>query len=390
MMPIHAAIAPLVHTDLEAVDNADLEPLRGIIGDARLVGLGESAHFSAELIQLRDRIFRFLVTELGFSTLALESGLAEGLAVDRWVHGDPGELAEVAREGISYGFGRCIEMHEQLAWMRAYNLAGHRPVSFVGIDVPGGCANPGPGVAACLARLSPRPGDDELLRVTDLTASIPPLRPDASNTRGAPAGVHKQISELVDRATAADDDLAIQCARGALRVIEFLDHGLYPAPGRNLRNEVMAENLRWLLARDPQARILVGAHNVHLQRSPSFDGTAPIGALLDNELGPDMVLIGTTRGSVAVPNLDLAAPPARRYTMPAEDSEPTPAHTLDALLDTPGPLHLIDLRSLDRQLLGGITAMQGAYGLNVDLDPQRAFDAVIHTRTITAARGAHD
>jgi hypothetical protein len=34
--------------------------------------------------------------------------------------------------------------------------------------------------------------------------------------------------------------------------------------------------------------------------------------------------------------------------------------------------------------------MQGAYGLNVDLDPRHAFDAAIHTRALTAALGAHD
>ncbi|MGB8961460.1 MAG: erythromycin esterase family protein [Pseudonocardiaceae bacterium] len=41
---------------------------------------------------------------------------------------------------------------------------------------------------------------------------------------------------------------------------------MYPSPGRRLRNEVLAENLRWVL--DHEDRVVVGAHNVHLQRSP--------------------------------------------------------------------------------------------------------------------------
>lgn len=276
-----------------------------------------------------------------------------------------------------------------------HNLAEpDRPVRFVGIDLPGGCADPGPGVTAALARLPARPDDNQLRRDSNLarattTATTVAPRPDATDTGGVPEGLHERIGGLVDRAVAAGDELAAQCARGALAVVEFLAHGLYPAPGRNLRNEVMANNLRLLLAQDPQARILVSAHNVHLQRSPSFDGTAPIGALLDDELGAAMVLIGTTRGSVAVPTIDPSAPPDRRYTLPPE-LEPAPAHTLDSLLDTAGPLHVTHLRGLDPQLLDGITAMQGAYGLNVDLDPQHAFDAVIHTRTLTAAHGAPD
>ncbi|MGH3926867.1 MAG: erythromycin esterase family protein, partial [Pseudonocardiaceae bacterium] len=98
----------------------------------------------------------------------LESGLPEGLAVDDWVHGGPGNLAEIARAGITYAFGRCEEMHAQLGWMRDWNAAHEHRVGFYGMDVPGGCANPGPGVAACLARIPPQPGDRELLAAADL------------------------------------------------------------------------------------------------------------------------------------------------------------------------------------------------------------------------------
>ncbi|MGB8995935.1 MAG: erythromycin esterase family protein [Pseudonocardiaceae bacterium] len=58
----------------------------------------------------------------------------------------------------------------------------------------------------------------------------------------------------------------MRCVRGAQHVLEFLTHGLYRSPGRSLRNEVLAENLRWVL--DHEDRVVVGAHNVHLQRSP--------------------------------------------------------------------------------------------------------------------------
>ena len=105
----------------------------------------------------------------------------------------------------------------------------------------------------------------------------------------------------------------------------------------------MAENLRWIL--DREQRVLVGGHNVHLQRSPSFDGSAPIGQLLAPELGVDLVLIGTTRGSVAVPDLDLDAPPDQRYFLPSGQLQPAPAGTLDGLLAVTGyPLGLVDLR----------------------------------------------
>lgn len=162
-------------------------------------------------------------------------------------------------------------------------------------------------LAACLARLPPRPGDRELLAAAELGEPTRAPSPDAAGTTGASAGLSRGIAELAARAAAAGDELALQCARGAQRVIEFLAHGLYPGPGRNLRNEVMAENLCWILERED--RVVVSAHNVHLQRTPSFDGTAPIGSLLAPVLGDDLVVIGTTHGAGAV---RCAAGPRRR------------------------------------------------------------------------------
>ena len=387
---ISDVVVPLRTVDPDDRDDTDLQVLREVTGEARVVGLGESAHFTGEFTALRDRILRFLVRELGFSAFVIESGLPEGLAVDRWVRGGPGELAEIARHGISWSMGRCTEMHTQLGWMRDWNTTHpERQVGFYGMDVPGWLANPAPGVAACLDRLAPQPGDAALRAAADLGDPTGAHGWDASAAPAVPAGLYQQILRLVDRAETAGDRLAVQCARGALAVLEFLEHGLYPGPGRNLRNEVMAENLRWIL--DREQRVLVGGHNVHLQRSPSFDASAPIGALLAPELGADLVLVGTTRGSVAVPDRDLDAPPSERYFLPAGEPEPAPAGTLDASLATTGhPIALLDLHRTPTNALGNAAAMQGAFGLDVELDPHVAFDAVIHVDRITAAHGALD
>lgn len=386
------AATPLHGLDPDAGDDSDLEVLREVVGEARVVCLGESAHFVSEFCRLRDRLTRFLVRELGFSAFVLESGLPEGLVVDRWVHGGPGELSTIARNGITYAMGRCEEMHTHLQWLRDQNCTSAQPVSFYGMDVPGWCANPGPGVAACLARLDLRPGDQELLAAADLgdPASVPSI--EAAGTPAAPPELAARIAELIDRAEAAGDDLARQCARGALGVVEFLDGGLYPGPGRNLRNEVMAENLRALL--DREQRVVVGAHNMHLQRSPSFDGTATIGMVLADELGDDLVVIGGTHTMGAVPDLDLDAGSEGRYPITGTTPPLPPSHTLEAALDTTGhPLQLVDLRRTPPEALAGITATRAQIPhqtLLVDLDPHQAYDAVVHVQNITPAHGAVD
>jgi erythromycin esterase len=77
---------PLASLDPDAALD-DLEPLRDLIGTARVVGIGESAHYVREYGLLRHRLVRFLVERMGFTVVAVESGFSEGLVVDRWIHG---------------------------------------------------------------------------------------------------------------------------------------------------------------------------------------------------------------------------------------------------------------------------------------------------------------
>jgi erythromycin esterase len=52
---------------------ADLQPLKKVVGDARIVSLGEATHGSREFFQLKHRTLGFLVSEMGFSIHHSES-----------------------------------------------------------------------------------------------------------------------------------------------------------------------------------------------------------------------------------------------------------------------------------------------------------------------------
>ena len=84
---------------------ADLEPLRRMIGDARVVSLGEGLHGSAEPLEFRNRLFQFLVERMDFTAIALESGLTESYALDAYVLGGPGDPRQLAARYITSGLG---------------------------------------------------------------------------------------------------------------------------------------------------------------------------------------------------------------------------------------------------------------------------------------------
>lgn len=55
----------------------DLAWLDEAIGDARVVAIGENAHYNRESYRLRHRLMRYLVERHGFGAYAMESGFVE-------------------------------------------------------------------------------------------------------------------------------------------------------------------------------------------------------------------------------------------------------------------------------------------------------------------------
>lgn len=132
------ALAPHAHP----LDNYD--PLIRAIGDAHLVLLGEATHGTREFYVERAKITRRLVTEKGFTGLALEADWADAARVDRYVRGGSEDRnAEEALRGFDR-FPRWMwrnrEFAELVEWIRSHNAslpAGAPKVGVYGLDLYG-------------------------------------------------------------------------------------------------------------------------------------------------------------------------------------------------------------------------------------------------------------
>ena len=128
--------------------------LAGAMGEARLVGLGESRHDTHEQFLVKGMLVRQLVEEQGFRALLIEESLPHARAIDRWVRGGDGELEDVMQEIAGWYLWDVEEMHELFRWMRAFNEgreAGDQ-VRVFGMDVTA----PAQGVREVLAALESR------------------------------------------------------------------------------------------------------------------------------------------------------------------------------------------------------------------------------------------
>ncbi|UQU63194.1 erythromycin esterase family protein [Couchioplanes caeruleus] len=232
----------------------DLEPLAELVRDAKVVAIGESAHHVREYHDVRHRLTRILVERHGFSVFAMESGFSEGLAVDAWVRGGPGDLDDLAERHITYRMGQCAEMREHLLWMRS---AG---VRFSGIDVPGSATSPLPG----LLHLRDLPPVDEIIALVETYAKEPGL--------SAYAAYAAMPQPDRDRITALLADLTVRVGTGApdptarreVRLVVLLDQLLRGNVAA--RDLGMAETVLDLV--ESGAKVVVGAANGHIQRTP--------------------------------------------------------------------------------------------------------------------------
>src|SRR5262245_25942688 len=131
---LKSAASPLATLDPRA-DTSDLAPLRSIVGDARIVALGEATHGSHEFFAFKARAVEYLVRELGFTDFAMETDWTLALAANEWLEFGRGDL-ETALKSIS-GLWRTEEYRALFQWLRAWNAdnAHARKVRFHGLDM---------------------------------------------------------------------------------------------------------------------------------------------------------------------------------------------------------------------------------------------------------------
>ncbi len=119
----------------EDATSPDLVALEGWLGEARVVGLGESRHGVHDFRRLAHRIFAHLVETQGFDVFALEVSQAHAVRLNDFVHGRRDDLDALMRQRwwvAKVWYDQALR--DLLLWMRRYNETAERPVHFAGFD----------------------------------------------------------------------------------------------------------------------------------------------------------------------------------------------------------------------------------------------------------------
>ena len=381
----------------------DLEPFRAIIGDARIVSLGEATHGTREFRKLKHRLLELCVAELGFTMLGIEAPFPESLAVNAYVLDGIGNAAD-ALAGTRYWVWDTEEVLDLIEWMRWWNVNNARKVKFYGFvtDFPAVAAlglidflsRVAPDLAAaCKTELAPLTSDF----TAPLFGQLAESRREAVFARIAQvlAAFAQQRSEWVAATSALDWHLGRLHANVLDQAARFEIDRSYTSHDR-----VMAENVCALMeAEGPGTKAVLWSHNAHASRA-TYDDEKSMGGYLDEMIGRAQRVIGTS--------FDRGAFQARAYTTGVLTDHSVPAAppgAFDAVLAQAGlPLMALDLANAPRdgaaatwlasempmRSIGGIYGFPSDNKLGVTdtntIKPREYFDAVMFVAETTAAR----
>jgi erythromycin esterase len=353
-------------------DFSDLQPLKKILGDSRVVLLGEQSHGDGSVFLAKTRLIQFLHEEMGFDVLAFESGLFDCRRAWEALQAGEDPVAAV-RRGV-FGIWTRSEQVIPLMEYLGRRVRTQRPLELVGFDNQFTASASRDFVVADLA--------DYLRRIGSPAPEAPDWKVFAGTLRSLAEAAYLQgmlpvpsaaeqerfraqlrdLREEIGRRSAPRPDWdalfwqQMMDSIGAYTHSEWVGADLTESTdeGRQARDEQMGRNLIWLAnERYPGRKIIVWAATFHNARNlrkldpglgnpeikKVYEDFAAMGEVAHRTLGDKMYSLGFTAA---------AGRAGSAFGTPQNLSRPSPG-SLEDLMEGAGLENaLVDFRNPPR------------------------------------------
>ena len=385
----------------ERDDFADLQFLKEVLKDRRIVQIGESHHSVAEYHLLKTRLVKFLHQEMGFDVLAFESSIYECFAADL-----TRLSARDALHGTIFGVWATEQMVPLFEYLKT-TQAAERPLAFAGFDMQISAPSAAAGRPEFFRRvlgIVDSSYADEVARfdaefITRIRSEGPRY---ARDNEAQLVAFYDRLASFIqshrERLDAALPDAAPFIAhRTAIAMTVYVrqlrsflnDPNDASADGHyEIRDVAMADNIT-ALAREryPDKKIIVWAANLHVRHAnhATSYGFHTMGSWLKERFGDELYTIGVYpyRGTFA------GGDRSARALQPAEG-------TMEHLLSmAPTAPLFVDLRHQERNdgnqwMFEPVMTREpepiGSAVLSVPIVPREQYDGVLFFDTISAPR----
>jgi erythromycin esterase-like protein len=413
VLPATAAVERAAHPITGGVE--DYDRLLELIGDARVVLLGEASHGTHEFYRERARITRRLIEEDGFGAVAVEADWPDAYRVNRWVRGAGNDRTAIDALSDFLRFPRWMwrnqDVLEFIQWLHLRNET-RRPAQragFYGLDLYSlfrsmeaviGFLDQADPEAARRARYRYSCFEDfgEDAQAYGYAAEFGLDQSCEDQAVQQLLDLQRHTAELAQRDGQIPEDELFYAEQNARLVKNAEEYYRTMFRGRvsswNLRDEHMAETLEALIthleSKGNSSKVVVWEHNSHIgdARATSMgdSGEWNVGQLSRERFGEDAVLVGfsTYSGTVTAAS-DWDAPAERKKVRPGLPG------SWEALFHAAGlPNFLLPIRD-DPRLSQALNQIRLERAIGVIYRPEtervshyfearlpRQFDALIH------------
>jgi erythromycin esterase len=378
-----------VDTSDPASGHADIDPIKDVIGESRIVALGEGTHGTKEFFRMKHRIVRYLAEEMGFTVFAIEANMPEARAVNEYVltgEGDPRK----ALSGLYFWTWDTSEVLAMIEWMKDFNLSGKGRIEFYGFDMQF------PDVAMInvqefVEKADPEFSDSLKVHFKQIDEVKQKMRKSRDRSQidfekwyMAAKEVHQHLADRRQNYAQSFDAMEVDwIIQDALVVLQGAEANM---PGKRSRDESMADNLDWIFAHTaPGTKVVTWAHNGHV--SKNLGTFRSMGSFLSERHKGDMIVFGFAFHSgeyTAVGKNGIAV----YGTSPSEPG------SVEWFLKSSGiPRMILDLRAVSEAEKGSRWLMQeldfrsiGAMALDYAFSPRKItgeFDALVYFEKTT-------
>lgn len=248
---------------IEVTDNfSDLEKLKDVLKDKRIIGLGEATHGTHEFFTFKHRMLEFLVKEMGFRTFAIEADFAGTFAMNDYVVNGNGTAIE-ALQKMTMGSLFTEEFIDMVEWMKEYNSSQNNEdkVKFYGFDMQF-ALNSAPALLDGTIKLT-EPLSEQARQGLEVIADY---RYGAIGKSQLPL-LEATAKELANVTVIEEDPMKAKIYQQVIvTVIQTIGVCVpkYQYDKDTIRDRYMAENSEWLYNFTGMNKMVVWAHNLHI------------------------------------------------------------------------------------------------------------------------------
>ena len=314
-------IYPLRTYNPDGGDTKDLEVLDKLIGNSKVVALGEVSHGSSEIFKMKNRIIQYLAINNGFDIFSIEANMPESYKLNNYTvrgEGDPKKLIA----GMYFWTWRTEEVLNMVEWMHRFNQPNQR-IAFTGFDMQY--------YIGAVDEIQ-----DAFKENYDVNIKIGTLRTKlAAGYANISVNDRKEIDAILSFLQNSIEISSFQISERKWLQQNIVIIQQYLGLGSNNRDKCMADNIMWIKDQNPDSKLVIWAHNGHIKETKQV-----MGYHLAQKLGEDYTTFGFTF-------LDGFFTAAGSNGLTSYQAEPAYSTTLEYWLNQINePIFIIDLKKI--------------------------------------------